>query len=91
MSATPAHQSDPAMNIALVTPSDTVNLVDGTGSTFIARGISFGTAGDLKVTARNGQTVIIPSGALAAGIIHPVSLTRIWATGTTAANIVAYY
>lgn len=54
------------------------------------RGISFGTAGDLELTMYDGEDVTIPSGALVAGIIHPLSLTKVKA-GTTAADIVLYW
>ena len=75
----------PADHIALVTPSDSVDLG------YVTRGISFGTVGTIKVTTNGGETVTIPSGALAAGSIHPIRVARIWSTGTTAANIVAYW
>ena len=55
------------------------------------RGFSFAAAGAIKVTTVAGDSVVIPSGALAAGIIHPIHCTRIWATGTGATGIVAYY
>lgn len=58
------------------------------------RGISFGTAGALSMVpaADTGSTtVVIPSGALAAGIIHPISPKEIKSSGTTAASIVAWY
>lgn len=58
------------------------------------RGVALGTAGILKVDMANGQTgVLIPSGALAAGTIHPLAVTKIYSTadGTTAASVVAFY
>lgn len=76
---------DPASNIALVTPSDGADLAAPT------RGLSFGTAGALSVITVGGQTVTIPSGALGAGTIHPLRIARVRSTGTTAANIVAYW
>lgn len=76
---------DPALHVLLVTPSDSTDL------TAPSRAISFGTAGALKVTTVGGETVVIPSGALAAGIMHPLRVARIHSTSTTAANIVAYY
>lgn len=73
-----------ARGIVLVTPSNDTDLVTAT------RGVSFAVAGDLKVTTVAGETVTIPSGALAAGGIHPIRVVRIFATGTTATGIVAY-
>lgn len=57
--------------------------------------ISFVTAGEIAVqTAQaNGPstTRIIPLGALAAGMIHPIECARILSTGTTASGFVAYF
>ena len=75
----------PADHVALVTPSDTDDL------TKFTRGISFGTAGALKVDTAGGETVVIPSGALTAGVVHPLRVKRVYSTGTAAANIVAYW
>lgn len=75
----------PADHVALVTPSDSADLTN------VTRGISFGAVGTLKVTTHGGETVVIPSGALAAGIIHPLRVARIWSTSTTATSIVAYW
>ncbi len=54
------------------------------------RGISFAVAGALKVTTTGGQTVTITSGALSAGIIHPIGIVRVFSTGTTATGIWGY-
>lgn len=71
-------------NIFLITPNDSTDLATH------ARGISFATAGALKIDDMNGNTVTIPSGALSAGIIHPLRVKRVHSTGTTAASIVGY-
>lgn len=73
----------PFGDIALVTPSDST-VLDTT------RGISFATAGALAVVTESGQTVTIPNGALAAGVIHRLRVTKVLSTGTGASNIVAY-
>ncbi len=78
-----AHGIADATHVTLVTPHDVNDLT-------YASYLSFATAGDLKVITLGGETVVIPSGALAAGIIHPVLVTRVYANGTTALNIVAY-
>jgi hypothetical protein len=75
----------PARHVALVTGNDSTDLG------YVTRGISFAVAGDLKVTTDGGETVVIPSGALAAGVIHPLEVTRVWLTGTAATGIVAYW
>lgn len=74
-----------APRVALVTPNDGADI---TGAPW--RYVSFGTAGTLKVTTSGGDTVTIPSGALAVGIQHLLNVSRIFATGTTATNIVVY-
>ncbi len=73
-----------ADSVVLVSPDNSNDLPA------VIRGISFATAGALKITTLDGTTTTIPSGALAAGIIHPITIKRVWSTGTTAANIVGY-
>ena len=68
----------------LVTPNDTADLP------FPTRGLSFATAGALHVRTVAGDDVTIPSGALVRSEIHPLAVTRVYATGTTADGIVAY-
>jgi hypothetical protein len=75
-------QSDPAFDIVAASKSDTVNQ---TGGPF--RGVVFGTAGILKVTTADDSDIAIPSGVLAAGVIHPLRVKRVWNTTTTAADI----
>jgi hypothetical protein len=77
--------TSPPAHAALVTPSDSTDLTD------VTRAICFGTAGAIKVTTAGGETVVIPSGALVAGIQHPMRLKRVFSTGTTAASIVAWW
>lgn len=79
------YNMEPAYHAALITPDNDNDLSIAT------RGISFGTAGALKVDMVGGETVTIPSGALAAGIIHPIRVTRVYATGTGASDIVGYW
>lgn len=69
----------------LITPSDTYTFP------LIARGMSFAAAGDIAVVTTNGDTVVIPEDALAAGIIHPIMFKQVLSTGTTATGIVGYY
>lgn len=67
-----------AKDIIAVTLSDTVDL------TTPSRGIILAAEGAVKVTTVGGSTLTLPAGLLAPGIIHPLRLTRIWLTGTTA-------
>lgn len=72
----------PADNIAAVTPSDSVDL------TTIPRALWVGGEGNLKVTAKGGGTetfLSVPVGWF------PVRARRVFATGTTATNIIAVW
>lgn len=64
----------------MVTPSDTVDL------SVVPRFLSVGTSGAVSVVDLNGRTVAL---WLYAGIIYPMRVTRVNATGTNAANILA--
>jgi hypothetical protein len=73
----------PAGNAYAVTTSD------GADQSFTTRAIYVGGAGDIKVTTSGGSIVTF-TGVLA-GSILPVRAARIWATGTTATNLVGMY
>lgn len=75
----------PFEHVAVVTPSDTDDLANAT------RGISITAAAAVKVNTVGGETVTIPSGALVAGQIHWLRVTRVWATGTGTTTVVAYW
>ena len=73
----------PASNAFVVTPADGSNL------THAARALFVGGAGDVKVDTLGGDTVTF-TGVLA-GSILPVRILKVYATGTTATNLVAVY
>lgn len=84
--AGPAHQQDPIYDAFEVTPSDTDELP------YITRSVFVGTGGNMRVTleCKNGndigQSILyinLPSGAQ-----YPWRVRKIWATDTTADNIV---
>ncbi len=77
--------SSPARHVILITPHDTDEL------SHVTRGISFSVAGALVVVTQGGETVTIPSGSLAAGIIHPLAVKIVKSTGNGCSNIVGYY
>lgn len=79
----------PARFITLITPSDTDNIAFG-GMAKATRGLSIAAAGDLRVLTVNDEDITIPTDALAAGIIHPIAVKRVYFTGTTATGIVGY-
>lgn len=64
-----------------VTPNDSADLGN------VTRGIMISAAGDLKITTWGGSTITLT--ALTAGVIHPIRVKRVFATGTTATGIVA--
>ena len=74
---------DPAEHVAAVTPAD------GTDLPVWARALYIGVAGDVKLTSAGGQTETFVG--LAAGTTLVVRTARVWATGTTATNIIVLY
>lgn len=73
----------PARNAAEITPHDTNDLA------LVTRGIYVGVAGNLKVETANGDVVTFVD--LAAGMIHPIMCKQVYATGTTATDIVGVW
>ena len=71
----------PGIDAIPVTPSD------GTDLSYVSRALWLpltGTAGTVRVTTAAGTLRDIP---LAAGDMLPLRVTRVWATGTTAAGL----
>jgi hypothetical protein len=75
--------SIPAEAVRSVTPNDTTDLPDGD-----CRAIFVGTAGDLVCNDGTGTEFTVTAYA---GMILPVVVSRVKATGTTAGNILAMY
>lgn len=69
-----------AVGGAAVTPSDTEDL------TYTCRSLWIGGAGDVRVRTVNGDLVTIVG--VPAGTLLPVAVVRVYATATTATNIV---
>ena len=63
-----------------VTPDDSNDLEE------VTRGLFIGTAGNVKLTLRLGGTVTLKN--IPAGTLLPLRVTRIFATGTSAADLV---
>jgi hypothetical protein len=72
----------PAANGKSVTPDDNTDLL------VASRSIYIGNAGNLKVTFIDGNIETFVN--LAVGW-HPIGVARIWATGTTANNIISVW
>ena len=71
-----------ATGATAVTPNDTTDVLT-------TRSLYIGGAGDLKAIMEDGGTITFVG--LAAGTILPVQVTRVFATDTTATNIVGLY
>lgn len=80
--STPISVTSPITGAAAVTPNDSTDLAETTVSLYV------GTAGTLKVTFEDDSTATYA--AIAAGR-HPLRVKRVWATGTSASNIVAEF
>ncbi|MET3578214.1 hypothetical protein ABID19_001231 [Mesorhizobium robiniae] len=72
----------PATHAVEVTPSDDADLAT------IPRALWIGVGGDVRVTTIGGETVTFKSVQDGA---FPVRVTRVYATGTTATDIVAVW
>lgn len=70
----------PVSHLHMVTPQDGENLP------FVARAISVGGEGFVKVTTQTGSVGRL---FLVPGAPFPVRVSRVWANGTTATDIVA--
>ena len=74
----------PAFSAFAVTPHDTNDLA------YTTRGLYVGVSGDVKVDMAGSGTAVVFT-ALAAGVVHPLRVTRVYDTDTDATNIVAVY
>lgn len=81
-SATPKFMSSPVVDATAITPSDSQDLAETTMSLYVT------TPGSLTVTLFGGSTVTYPN--IAAGR-HPLCISRVFATGTTATGLIAEY
>ena len=76
--------SSPIENGYVITPADGADVATTT------RGLIVGVAGDVKVDLKGtGTAVVLP--ALAAGVVHPFRVSRVYSTDTTATSIVGLY
>ena len=87
-----AYQKLQAYRAAAVTPSNTLDIPsvstqDGTGNNGCV--LYVGGAGNVRVTTAGGDDVIF-NGVLAGSFV-PVQVIKVWATSTTATNILALW
>jgi len=71
----------PGGGMQIFTPTDDAPLP------FVTRGIALAAASPIHAVDQDGNEITIPIDFLAAGIIHPLRLRKIFATGTTATSI----
>ena len=76
-----------AFDAAVVVTSDSQDVSSGPDALDVVA-FRVGGAGDVRVTTRMGSTLTLSG--LGAGEYVPLAVSRIWATGTTATNIVAF-
>ena len=72
-----------ARRASSITTSDSEDFSEPT------RGIYVGASGDLKVTFVSGGTVTLVG--VPAGMLLPIQVIRVYATGTTASSLVALF
>lgn len=73
--------TSPARDAEPITPDDAVDLTAAT------RGVYVGAGGSLQVHMVSGQTVTFDN--VQGGVVYPLRVARVMATGTTAAGLVA--
>lgn len=71
---------DPVRTAETVIPNDAQDLNS------VSRAVYVGGQGDLRVTLAGGEDITFRSAPVG---WHPIRVQRVWATGTTAADIVA--
>ena len=82
-----------AFNAEVVTPSDSQNISIGglvlDDSTQNGVSLYVGGTGNLRVTMLGGQIVTFSN--ISGGSFLPIQVVKVWATGTTATNILELY
>lgn len=84
-----AYQKLQVGRAASVTPSDTVNIPSVSGGTNNGCVLYVGSAGNLRVQTVGGDDVTFNN--INTGAFIPVQIVRVYATGTTASNILALW
>ena len=84
-----AYQKLQVGRAASVTPSDTANIPSVSGGTNNGCVLYVGTAGNLRVQTVGGDDVTFNN--INTGAFIPVQIVKVYATGTTASNILALW
>ena len=72
--------TSPASSCELIAPNDGADL------TFATRALYVGQSGDVAVRFLNGEIVTLVN--MQAGVIYPIRIAQVLATGTTAGNLI---
>ena len=84
-----AYQKLQVGRAASVTPSDTANVPSASGGTNNGCVLYVGSAGNLRVQTVGGDDVTFNN--INTGAFIPVQIVKVYATGTTASNILALW
>ena len=84
-----AYQKLQVGRAASVTPSDTANVTSVSGGTNNGCVLYVGSAGNLRVQTVGGDDVTFNN--INTGAFIPVQIVKVYATGTTASNILALW
>ena len=73
---------EPVGNAFTITPNDSNDIQK-------TRALSLtGATANVDVDMAGGQRITI---TLVTGVIHPIAITKLWTTGTTATGVIGYY
>ena len=84
-----SYQKLQANRAVSVTPSNTVNISEGTEAPKSGSVLYIGTGGDLKVLTVGNDEITFTN--IQDGSFLPVQVLRVFSTGTTATNIIALW
>jgi hypothetical protein len=85
------NDDSPMQSALAVAPNDAVDLVPPTGPARPTRAIQVGGAGNVAIGMADGSTATLIIPATACGFLLSLAVNRVYATGTTATSIVAFY
>lgn len=74
--------STPSTEVAEIVPSDTADLAH------VTKALNAATTGTVRITTETGTVTDI---FLAAGVVFPLRVRRVWSTGTSATGLRALY
>jgi hypothetical protein len=85
------NDASPMQSALAVTPNGAADLVPPTGPARPTRAIMVSGAGNVALVMADGTTATLTIPATACGFLLSLAVKRVYATGTTATGIVAFY